>query len=176
MHLFGKFGYYGSVEEIQTRLRRSSLYNNGEKVIVFDLDEVLVWHKKQYEHGVVKGKSKEVLHNQAREVVRMACSEIGNVVFWTAANLDCETNGRAKLLTTSPFDEIGQYIEGTSIRFYSAIKYLKLVTPNLENVVALEDRIKTFIPKNRVVTVGPHDNLLERYCQARDLLLHRRRA
>lgn len=145
-----------------------SVFGNNKKIMVFDVDGLLLLHKKEYSAGMASGRMNYVLHHQSCEVVLQALKDYDKVVFWTAIE------GSLDYLNRCPFDEAHQRIEGGLglLSSLSMIKDLRIVSRNLRNVSAMQDRSEeiTFEPLERVVQVDKTDDLMHKYQKAKSLV------
>ena len=143
------------------------VYPYGESIIVFDLDGVLIKQVERYENGrrVSDGYR---MHGQAREVVKRAVYDFRKVVLWSAIS-DCFNR-----LEGFPFSETHLRIRGVYSSDDGGIKNLRMLSANMRKVAALEDfdgESGAFEPADRVVRVREGDSLMDRYFEARDLVI-----
>ena len=145
------------------------LFPARERIVVFDVHNLLVNQRANYEHGRRNGGDIYVVHGQAKDVVLTAIKDFDRVVLWSSHqdHLD-QLNG-------TPFDEVSLCIAGGMVINDNLIKDLRILSPDeqLRKVVALEDEDIYFEPLRRVIPVGRHDNLAEKYKEARALVFQR---
>jgi len=152
--------FYGEVDSEGKNVNSlgRTIFSPEKRVIVFDVDDLLLLHKRNGNGGM-----RDVLHSQAKYVVRQALGSFDKVVFWTGVS------SSLGYLKGCPFDEVHQRIEGGLVIGGNLIKDLGMISrSHNSNVVAMQDEMGeiTFEPLNRVVQVAGKDNLISRYKDA----------
>jgi hypothetical protein len=152
--------------ELNGKRPERPLFSARERIIVFDVHNVLVLQKGAYENGRRTGPDIYVVHQQAEEVVSAAIRDFDRVVLWSSHREHLEQ------LHGKPFDDVSLCIAGGMVVNDNLIKDLRILSPDkqLRNVVALEDADVYFDPLGRVIPVERHGNLAENYTEARALV------
>lgn len=146
------------------------LFEASKKIMVFDYDDLIMLHKRGYKNGARTGQMKDRYHNQARPVVEHAIKFFDRVVFWSATNkgiltnMDCYPFNHAhlRIYGAQPFGNEGRLV-----------KRLELLTSNLINLVAIEDKptdidenglpFVGFTPRERTIEVDAHEDFFRCY-------------
>jgi phosphoglycolate phosphatase-like HAD superfamily hydrolase len=139
-------------------------FGRNEKILVFDIDGVLIQQKKTERNGR-RGQDRYDLNPQARGILKRAKKDhLDRIVLWTYNPFSIE-----KLFgMASEFADVDLCLAGPSgYEGETGVKDLRILTPNLSNVLALEDD-RHFRPRGRVLYVGisPKNRLMQRYSQA----------
>jgi len=143
------------------------IFRPDEKIFVFDLEEVLVLQRPIYTKGLRCGPDGYRVHGQAGEVVARALRDFDKVVIWSTSPKVFD------VLQCHPFNEVHQRIAGAVfIGEESLVKNLGVLTVNYGNVAAIEDDERFFEPLSRVVELRKGDSLLDKYYEARDLVIN----
>ncbi len=169
-----KFEGYFSVDT-HGKIYKGSIFKSEDKVIVFDMDGVLTLQKGNYENGKRNGADKYQQHSQAKKVLQMALQDFNKVVLWSLSPKVLDLEG-------FPYNEVDQRIVGAQFLDVEGnldtvnqergdyIKNLAIINKNLENVVAIEDGDNLFFPRERVISIRPHENLEVIYGKAKKLV------
>ena len=173
-------GHYNG--ETNGKLFRGPIFDSDIKIITFDFEGVFDVQKGHYENGKRNGADEYFPHKQAKIVLSQALNDFDRVVLWS-------TQERVLDLKGFPYSEVHQYIAGAQfvdergnlIRNYETegelVKSLGILTENINNVVALEDksssrleRCSFFRPLSRVAKIREHENLMLAYLRARKMM------
>jgi hypothetical protein len=156
-------GYYtGSSEDSGFK---PPIFRDDAKIIVLDIDGVLLIQKGRYRRGVRRGNDTYRLHNQAMRIFEHAKMYFDRTVLWSFSEYT------ANLLTEiCPFNDADLIVVGQELEHNEPVKRLEILSSNLNNIVAIEDGLPrertVFRPPERVVSVGLHHNLMNKYFTA----------
>jgi len=153
-----------------TKDRTTPIFSSEKKIIVFDVEGVLVLPGRNRNGGYG-------LNSQACCVIEKVLHDdnFSDIVFWSTSHHALGMgdfyffDAHRALQKRSPFNKVNQRIGGSGNKEGGIVKDLQIISPELSNVVAIEDD-DFFSPKDRVIKYKPRSNLMISYHMAVDIL------